>query len=192
MPKAARAVVGSAGPPCANAGQFLLDECVMDGGDGTVGLGLINDDADLDLAGRDHVDVDILAGKGFEHGGGNARVALHAGADDADLGKALVNGDVTAAKTAGMFLQHRNGAFGISEGYGEDQVFVAVGAGALQDDIHIDVALGQQAEDLEGGAGHIRDPQNRDNGNVVIFGNAFDKHTFTLVSSFTMVPGIGL
>src|SRR5699024_424985 len=108
MPKAARAVVGSAGAPCANAGQFLLDECVMDGGDGTVGLGLINDDADLDLAGRDHVDVDVLTGEGFEHGGGNARVALHAGADDADLGKALVNGDFTAAKAAGMLLQLRN------------------------------------------------------------------------------------
>lgn len=43
------------------------------GGNSTVSIGFINDHADLDLAGRDHMDVDVLAVESFKHGGSRAQ-----------------------------------------------------------------------------------------------------------------------
>ena len=37
-----------------------VDKCVVDGGNCLVGVGLVDDDADLDLTGGDHLDVDVL------------------------------------------------------------------------------------------------------------------------------------
>ena len=153
-------------------GIVLLDKGVVDGGNGTVGVRLVDDDADLDLAGGDHVDVDVLAADGLEHAGSHARVALHACADNADLRAVLVDLDLAAAKTALVLLQKRERAFGVVKRDGEDQVLGAVGAGALQNDIHVDVALREQAEHLEGHAGHIRHPQDRDDCDVVVLGDA--------------------
>ena len=124
------------------------------------------------------MDVDVLAADGLEHAGSHARVALHACADNADLRAVLVDLDLAAAKPALVLLQKRERAFGVVERDGEDQVLGAVGAGALQDDIHVDVALREQAEHLEGHAGHIRHPQDRDDCDVVVLGDAFDEHTF--------------
>ena len=72
----------------------------MDGGNSTVSIGFINDHADLDLAGRDHMDVDVLAVESFKHGGSRARVALHTGTDNADLGAVIVDGDLCLLYTS--------------------------------------------------------------------------------------------
>ena len=91
----------------------------MDGGDGLVGVGFIDDDADLDFAGGNHLDVDILVEQGLEHRGGHAGVALHTRADDGDLRAGLVNGDVAAADAVRGVFQRGNGALGVAQGHGE-------------------------------------------------------------------------
>ena len=65
----------------------------MDGAQGRHGRGPIDQHADLDLAGRDHLDVDARRGQGLEHRGGHAGVGAHAQADDRDLGDLGVVGD---------------------------------------------------------------------------------------------------
>ena len=50
----------------------------------------VDDDADLDLAGGDVLDVDLRVRQGFEHALGDAGVTAHAYADDTDLGELIV------------------------------------------------------------------------------------------------------
>ena len=47
----------------------------------------------LDLAGGDHLDVDVCFGERLEHLGRDARVGLHPRADDRDLGDVVVADD---------------------------------------------------------------------------------------------------
>ena len=154
----------------------------MDGGDGLVGVLLINDDADLDLTGRDHLNVDVLVEQCLEHGGSHTGVALHASTHDGDLGAALIDGDVAAANAAGSVLQGRDSALGIAQGHGEAHVLAAVAAGGLQDDVNVDVLLGQQAEDLEGHTRHIGNILDGQNGDVGVLRHAFNEHTGNGVS----------
>ena len=121
----------------------------MDGGNSAVSVSFINDNADLDLAGGDHMDVDVLAVEGFKHGGSRAWVALHTGADNADLGAVIVDSDLIGAKAGLVGFQHCAGGFSFALGAGKDHILAAGAAGRLKNDIHVDVFLCQQAEHLE-------------------------------------------
>ena len=105
-------------------------------------------------------------------------MALHAGAHHADLGAGLIHRDLAVAETTLVIFQHRNRAFGVGQRHSKDQVLGSFGAGALQDDVNIDIALGQQAEHLEGHARNIGHSLDRNHGHVVVLGDAFDEHTF--------------
>src|SRR5207253_10189499 len=63
---------------------------------GELGVLLLDHHGDLDLGGRDHLDVDALLRQGAEHLRGDAGVRAHAHADDRHLGDLLVAGDVAA------------------------------------------------------------------------------------------------
>ena len=66
----------------------------MDGADSLVGILAVNDAGDFDLAGGDHLDIDVVVGQGLEHLGSHAAVALHASAHDGDLGAGGVHTDI--------------------------------------------------------------------------------------------------
>ena len=51
-----------------------------------LGIGRVDQHADLDLGGGDGLDVDALLGQRLEHLCGDAGMAAHADADDRDLG----------------------------------------------------------------------------------------------------------
>ena len=72
--------------------------------------GAIDQHADLDLAGRDHLDVDAGRGQGLEHRGGDAGVGAHAQADDRDLGDLGVVGDARGADLAWRRPRRRAGS----------------------------------------------------------------------------------
>ena len=57
-------------------------------------------------------------------------------------------------------------------------VLLAVAAGGLQNDVHGDVLLCQQAEDPKAHARLIGNVENRDNGNIGVLGDTLDQHTF--------------
>src|SRR6266545_6001137 len=67
------------------SGGVQLIGCVQ-GADRELGVFGRHQDADLDLGGRDHLDVYPLGGKGLAHLERHAGVAAHADADHRDLG----------------------------------------------------------------------------------------------------------
>ena len=66
----------------------------------------------------------------------------------------------------------------VALGAGEDHVLLAVAAGGLQDDVHVDLLLGQHPEDLKAHARLVGDVQDRNDGDVGVFGDTLDQHTF--------------
>ena len=71
------------------------------------GLVLVDQHADLDLAGGDRLDVDAAVAQRAEHGAGHAGMAFHADADDADLGDLAVGDDAVEADRFALLLQQR-------------------------------------------------------------------------------------
>ena len=67
------------------------------------GGGSVDQDADLDLAGRDHLDVDTGFSHGLEHLASDAGMRPHPQADDGDLGDLRVVRDAT--RTHGPWLR---------------------------------------------------------------------------------------
>ena len=125
---------------------FSVEQAVVDGADGAVGLLAVDDAGDLDLAGGDHMDVDVVVGQRLEHTGGHAAVALHTGAHDGHLGVVVGAGHLAELLALPQGAQ-RDGR--VALGAGEDHVLLAVAAGGLQDDVHVDLLLGQHPEDLK-------------------------------------------
>ena len=67
--------------------------------------------ADLDLGGRDHLDVDALVGQRLEHLLGDAGMAAHADADDRDLDDVRNRASARSKPIASPLLfEHRHGA----------------------------------------------------------------------------------
>ena len=97
----------------------------MDGADSLVGVCTVDDAGDLDLAGGDHLDVDIVVGQCLEHLGSNAAVALHTSTHDGDLGAGGVHTDI--AEVCAVF-QHTHGQLGFALGTGKADVLLAVAA----------------------------------------------------------------
>ena len=102
-------------------------------------------------------------------------MALHTGTHNGDLGAGGVHAHIVEVCT---LLQHAHGQIGFALRAGKADILLAVTAGGLQDDVHVDVLLGQQTEDLEAHARLIGNVQNRDNSNISVFCDTLDQHTF--------------
>ena len=102
-------------------------------------------------------------------------MALHTGTHDGHLGAGLVAGDLIEVCALAQDA-HRSLRLALSTG--EADVLLAIAAGGLQDDVHIDVLLGQQTEDLEAGARLIGNIQDSDNSNIGVLCDTLDQHTF--------------
>ena len=46
--------------------SYLVEQHIVDGADSLVGVGTVDDAGDLDLAGGDHLDVDVVVGQKTE------------------------------------------------------------------------------------------------------------------------------
>ena len=128
----------------------------MDGLDCPVSVPLVHQDGYLDLAGGDHADVDPGTGQCLKHLTGHAGVVHHAGSHDGDLGHLGVHLDGLEADVLPILLQDGSGLLRVAPGHGEADVLAAVAADGLKDDVHIDLLLGQQGEDLKGDPRLIR------------------------------------
>ena len=119
-------------------------------------------------------------------------MALHTGTHDGDLGAGGVHADIVEVCT---FLQHTHGQLGFAFGTGKADILLAVAAGGLQNDVHVDVLLCQQTEDPKAHARLIGNVENRDNGNIGVLGDTLDQHTFhvfyNLLRCIAMVPFAG-
>ena len=62
---------------------------------GEVDLISSNNTGNANRRGRDHLDVDVVVGKGFEHRGGYAGIALHAGTDQGHATDIVIGEDNT-------------------------------------------------------------------------------------------------
>ena len=69
-------------------------------------------------------------------------------------------------------------------------VLLAVAARGLQNDVNVDVLLGQQAENFERHTGHIRHVLHGQNGDVGVLCNTLDEHTFHSVSYTHLSPNM--
>ena len=129
----------------------------MEDADGEFGFVLVDQHADLDLAGGDRLDVDPALGQRGEHVRRDARMALHAHADDADLGDLAVGDDAVEADLAAVFLQQRLRArqVGLRDGEG-DVGLPLVAPHVLDDHVDIDAGRRQRAEDMRHRAGLVR------------------------------------
>src|SRR5690606_35649527 len=149
-------------------------ECLVQHAYGQLHVLLVDDHRNLDFGGRDHLDVDAFLGQRAEHLAGDADVRAHADADHRYLGGLVVADD-------GARLQRALGLQGLEdvEGivhlvlvYGEGEIGGAVGGHVLDDDVDIDVGVGNRAQDLEGGAGAVGHAEYRDLGFVAVEGDA--------------------
>ena len=102
-------------------------------------------------------------------------MALHTGTHDGDLCAGGVHAHIIEVCA---LLQRAHGQIRFTLRAGKADVLLAVAAGGLQDDVHVDVLLGQQAEDLEAHARLIGNVQNRDNSNISVLCDTLDQHTF--------------
>ena len=96
--------------------SYLVEQHIVDGADSLVGVGTVDDTGDLDLAGGDHLDVDVVVGQCLKHLGSHAAVALHTGTDNADLGAVIVDGDLISAKAGLVGFQHCTSGFSFALG----------------------------------------------------------------------------
>jgi hypothetical protein len=97
-------------------------ERLVDGEHGGLDLVLGDHDRHPDRRGRDHLDVDARRPTAREHLGGDARVGLHAGADQRDLGDVLVDGDARGADLVGERLEDAARLVGVAARQGERDV----------------------------------------------------------------------
>ena len=73
---------------------YLIKQHIVDRRNSLVGIVAVDDAGDLDLAGGDHLDVDVVVGQCLKHLGSNAAVALHTSTHDGDLGAGGVHTDI--------------------------------------------------------------------------------------------------
>src|SRR5215217_5332357 len=134
---------------------------------------LVDDAADLDLAGGDVLDVDLRVGEGLEHALGDAGVDAHADADDAHLGQVAVEGRLRlGAQLADDLVDDGLDVAQIAVLDGEADVRRVVVHHVLDDVVHDDVRRGDVAEDLGGDAGSVRDVLDRHPRQVLLEGRA--------------------
>src|SRR2546423_14868293 len=122
------------------------------------GFGEVHDDRNLNLTGRDHIDVHTLPGERFKHFAGDAAVAFHSDAYDRELSDS-VRGDHFAK--ADLLLQALDNLARLEQVRfidGEREIsrrFAAAMADVLDDHVHIDVGVANRAKNPGGDAGFV-------------------------------------
>src|SRR5512135_2797041 len=130
---------------------------------------LVDHDRDLDLGGRDHLDVDALAGQRLEHLGREPDVRAHADADDGHLGDPVVTDDFACLeRLAALRLEHAHRLLVLVAIDREREIGVTRRADVLHDHVDVDVGRGDRAEDRVGDAGPVLDAHHRDLGFVAV------------------------
>ena len=152
----------------------LIEELVVDRLDSLVCVVGVDEDGDLDLGGRDHANVDLSVVERLEHLGRNARVALHACADDGDLGNIIVEEDLIRAVVEHVILDGVDRVLTSVLGDGEADVLLVVVTDGLENDVDVDVLLGKSGEHLERDSGNIGNALDRDPCDFSILGDAAD------------------
>ncbi len=154
--------------------RLVEAERLVDDLKGLAGGRAIDQDADLDLAGRDHLDVDPGLGEGLEHLLRDAGVGPHPQADDRHLGHlGLVRQPGGADGPAGL-LGDEQGLFEVGLVDGEADLGHAVGGDVLDDHVDDDVGRGDRAEDPPDDAGAVGHADQRDPRLVLGQGRAGD------------------
>ena len=118
----------------------------------TLDLRCAHDTGDADRGGGDDLDVDARLGESFEHVGGNARMALHAGAHERDLRDLVVEIDRRRADLGGQAVEDRPGDREVALRQGERDVRRAVGGDVLHDHVDVHARVGERAEHTRGDA----------------------------------------
>ena len=83
----------------------FAEESVMDRLDSTLGVPLVHQDRHLDLAGRNHVDIDTGGKQGLKHLAGHTGGIRHTRTHDGDLGDLVIELHRLAADDLLIFLQ---------------------------------------------------------------------------------------
>src|SRR6185312_681328 len=128
-------------------GQFQLDlERVVQRQHRLVHLVAGDHAGHLDRGGGDHAHVDAVIGEGLKHARGHTRMALHAGADHADLAGGVVHAPVQPQITAEPLdgVGHQRQVVARDR---ERDIGVAVGDGVLDDRVDVDAGGGHGIED---------------------------------------------
>src|SRR6202011_5259150 len=125
----------------------------------------VDDAGDMDLARRDHLDVDArlrerVENPGYDTGGAQP------GADHAHLRDVCRRCESLSARRLGQVVEHARGPTEIRLGDGEAHVGRAVVGHVLNNDVDVDRLVGQRAEDGCRHAGAVRHTQQRDLGHV--------------------------
>jgi len=165
----------------------------VDGFHGGFALVQVDDDADLDLAGGDHVDVDAGLRERFKQHGCDAGVASHADADDGELSDLLVRDGFLEADLTLDGVEDFAGLEEVRLVGGEADVGGAAGsvAGGLDDHVHVDGGVADGLEDARGHAGLVRDVGEGDLGLVLIKRDAANDDAFH-VGGFFFHEGSGV
>jgi hypothetical protein len=150
---------------------------------GQFGFVFVDQHRNLDLAGRDRLNVDAAVGQRPEHRGGNACVAFHADANDRDLGDFGVGDDAVEADRFLLRLPAGLRAQQIGAGHGEGHVGLAlVAANVLDDHVDVDVRCRERAEDRGDRAGPVGHAGQDHFGFVLVGGDAGDELAFHIQS----------
>ncbi|AKZ57048.1 putative Integrase [Streptomyces ambofaciens ATCC 23877] len=138
----------------------------MHGADGLVHVVLAGDDRDADFGGRDELDVHPGVGQRGEEVGGDARIALHAGADQRDLADLVVVAQRVEADAGPALLQRVDGlaALGLRQGEGDVRQAGGGRGHVLHDHVDVDLGVCDRAEDRGRLARLVRHTDDRDLG----------------------------
>ena len=122
---------------------------------------LVDDDGNLDLRRRDHLNVDPLFRQRAKRGAGDARVRAHADADHRHLGDlvaALYRARVNVCRDRLQRLEH---LLVVVAMHGKREIGESVVTDVLHDHVDVDIGVTDWPEDLVGDAGTIGHAQDR-------------------------------
>ena len=148
----------------------------MEGGDGLVEVGVADEDGDADLGGGDQLDVDADVTQRLAEVRGDARVGLHARADEGDLADLVVEDDgaeLLVCLRALEALEQLDGTRGVLARAGEGDVgeIVVHGRDVLQDHVDVDLGVRQGAEDPRSLTRLVGDAEDSDLGLGTVVGD---------------------
>ncbi len=129
---------------------------------GSQGLIAIDQRRDLNLAGRDHLDIDVLPSQSAEHFIGDARLTGHSQSDYRDFRHLIVMRNLADTHQVGRFANRLQRSFQFAARNGEGNVGFAFFAHVLHDHIDGDPAIGQPRKDFQTGTRHVGHSDQRD------------------------------